>query len=232
MVVPSLHCVNTFDTPISNGGLAHQAAIDQRHLVISSTDQERRCKAAVTDETSIIKEATTERRFSARIQDKLKNRNAQDNKKSSDHVEDRSIRKKRKVYNTRKGNLSNAAEDVVEHTNPVVSPLRLVNKAVVPGDVEEGESNNLGAQQIANNVVVNGNAPANAVRKSDHAKAKEALRTFNKHYLHFVQVSFWYYFSRVLLGPSCIAVAPFLLVSYAPLASWFSSGRSRHIPLL
>lgn len=187
MVVPSLHCVNTFDTPISNGGLAHQAAIDQRHLVISSTDQERRCKAAVTDETSIIKEATTERRFSARIQDKLKNRNAQDNKKSSDHVEDRSIRKKRKVYNTRKGNLSNAAEDVVEHTNPVVSPLRLVNKAVVPGDVEAGESNNLGAQQIANNVVVNGNAPANAVRKSDHAKAKEALRTFNKHYLHFVQ---------------------------------------------
>jgi euchromatic histone-lysine N-methyltransferase len=50
----------------------------------------------------------------------------------------------------------------------------------------------------AENMAVGENGAASTFEKSDYAKVKETLRVFNKHYLHFVQVSLFSFVSAII----------------------------------
>lgn len=75
-------------------------------------------------------------------------------------------------------------DEVVE--DKAVSVPVISNDVSKPKDGDASESVEMCAPEKSKTGDENG--PANVVEKSDHAKVKETLRLFNKHYLHFVQV--------------------------------------------
>lgn len=64
----------------------------------------------------------------------------------------------------------------------------------------------------AENRAVSENGTASTLEKSDYAKVKETLRVFNKHYLHFVQVSLFSFLIRLSVCSLLIRLSPFLFL--------------------
>ncbi|KAK6928600.1 SET domain [Dillenia turbinata] len=108
-------------------------------------------------------EGTSERRFSARIKEKSSCPNAK-----RVCYDERVLRRKKQKKEP----------NVVKKKNPVVTEEKPVSQTV---SVAASDSNGV-------NGGCDGVPLANGVEKSDHARVKDTLRLFNKHYLHFVQV--------------------------------------------
>lgn len=110
-----------------------------------------------------------ERRVSARIQEKQREEKLRLGKRRVELPDDaeRGSDAKKKQHNVSRRKKRKEEDSV-----------NLEDERKVPVQTTKNESES-----------VNGNA-VNLAEKSDHAKVKETLRLFNKHYLHFVQVSF------------------------------------------
>ena len=159
----------------------------------SSMDNRRKSKSSVKSEKKTLKVESddthpVERRSSARIQ-KLKSEKASSVyrlEESPNSRPEQCSRKKTKVYQRRKAHTHEGSEEVV---GEAVSPTEGSSEAMDSDCVENGESTNPVLMEVAANMIVNDVSTTNVVEKSVYAKVKETLRTFNKYYLHFVQVS-------------------------------------------
>lgn len=127
------------------------------------------------------KESSVQRRTSARVQSKQKVDKellVRRRVELLDDREDASDRKKTKRCK-RSCNDKNVGKE------EVVGGQRRVNK-LEESTLLDDKSTNVGSVEV----VDSGNGTGNFVDKSDFVKVKETIRLFNKHYLHFVQVSF------------------------------------------
>lgn len=124
-------------------------------------------------DTDILASNGTERRSSARLQ-KLKSEKAL--RVRPEEKEEPENKKNVKVLKKRKVEKANVGSEVVENgDSKPEAELEVPNEKME--SVEGGE------------MVVIAENGTTGVEKSAYARVTETLRTFNKHYLHFVQVS-------------------------------------------
>ena len=194
MVVRSLVRTNKHENGIHNGHSLENG-------VTSGNTKRQKCKEVSGNNSE--KSPAVERRTSARIQ-KLKSEKAlcvRDREESPDHSEERVARKKPKVYERRKVNQPEEPKKTKVHERKNVNPPHTVvhdnkgseSKVVILGSKESKNSANAeGVQGAVKNLVLTEVAESGIwIEKSAHAKVTETLRTFNKLYLHFVQVCYW-----------------------------------------
>lgn len=185
MVVPSLGGVNNSVATDNQRSMASGSSVRKKGKSISGEVEKATVKVGSNRDSENTEPA--KRRYSARIQ-KLQSEKASSINRiaeSPNSQPEQCVRKKPKVYYRRKGNTGEGSEEVVaEAVSPIVSSSQAMDNDIA----ENGESKNL---EIVGNVTVNDVTTANAVEKSAYAKVKETLRIFNKHYLHYVQVSKW-----------------------------------------
>nr|DAD30408.1 TPA_asm: hypothetical protein HUJ06_009259 [Nelumbo nucifera] len=146
---------------------------------MSPSDEEMEDKAAVVTVTrgvaqrvqkTVSEKASVERRFSPRLQNRDKSRIpsycSTPEKESLDPVKDKVGKRKTKVYE-RRGRLTNIGDEQAQENGcEIPAPLG-------PSGVQCVDSVDPGL--------------TGAQEKSAYARVKETLRTFNSHYLHFVQ---------------------------------------------
>lgn len=137
------------------------------------------------------KKFTPEKRSSSRIKERAKTeklrlvRQRVELLDDVEDVEDGRSHKKTKVYQRRKGNFASMDEEDAGQNESDVLPAYFGS---TDGDVVAGgllRSKNL--DEVAGSVTVGKCIGGNVAEKSASAMVKDALRTFNKHYLHFVQ---------------------------------------------
>ncbi|KAA8548294.1 hypothetical protein F0562_004723 [Nyssa sinensis] len=183
MVVQSLHCVNACENHITTTSIDTEVITDHRHLMVSGVSMNDNgtldCEKFNGNKSA---SPLSERRTSARIQ-KLMSEKALRVRRAeelSNHVEEKVIRKKTRVYQRRKVNLPNVGSQGVENkASEVDIPDMGPNETKNCANVEVGAVVNMGLTEVAESGFVG--------EKSAYARVTETLRTFNKHYLHFVQ---------------------------------------------
>ncbi|XAR52062.1 Histone-lysine N-methyltransferase [Bertholletia excelsa] len=172
MVVRSPRCVNTCENGVSSSSLDNGVSVvaDHHHLIVSGVSCDKGSAKS------------SERRTSARIQ-KLKGEKAlrlRGRQESLDQLDVKVVRKKKRVNDRR------------EASPPEVAPQKL--------DDNKGSEDNKGALESNGDANADGLQGAvisagltevvqtvGGVEKSAYAMVTKTLRTFNKHYLHFVQ---------------------------------------------
>lgn len=198
MVAPSLHCVGDIDGTVSIGCVGQGLTADSRHSMASGgspIDGGRKPKfsfkfAKVSARVESEGDSPVERRFSARIQ-KLKSEKASCVNRLEEAPKSRSeqcSRKKEKGYKRKKENTPAGSEELAGEADVLIVGS---SDAVANCSMENGKSKNAESTDVVDNGTVNVVTTANGVEKSASAKVKETLRTFNKYYLHFVQVGIW-----------------------------------------
>ncbi|XP_057982560.1 histone-lysine N-methyltransferase, H3 lysine-9 specific SUVH4 isoform X2 [Malania oleifera] len=175
MVAQSLCCMNTVYDRVDSPGVDQRVAVDDECFMVSDV------KGGV-DTPVDTDGASSGRRTSARIRERLKNKEAILPANHVRHTEESAARSKKiKVYHRRKGKAQNAGAETMEQRVPDIGSEALnLNEAVDAAYVQ-------GLQGVAEKGIVGEGALANGVEISVHAKVKETIRTFNKHFLHFVQ---------------------------------------------
>ncbi|KAL6994530.1 hypothetical protein U1Q18_012632 [Sarracenia purpurea var. burkii] len=188
MVAPSLLGVHTCENgSVTGHSLGNGASVaSNRHYL--------KCEEV---RVSDLENRMFERRISARIQKmtNLKAIHLHSRKESSDHIEEKVVRKKAKVHENGYMNPPDVGPGVVDDSKcskgkeMVLGSNESRDSANAEGGQRaNGSANAEGCQGALNGIVLTELAVSGVGgEKSAYALVTETLRTFNKHYLHLVQ---------------------------------------------
>lgn len=181
MVVPSLNCMNPIQSSIANGEVSGGVGGVSKSPKCKVVLKYGRKVAKTEEQKELLEEPSLQRRVSTRIA-KQKADKALLVRRRVELLADKGDGDEKKTSKrSRRNGKYVGKEEVVKEEKRVDAVMKSNARTKL-----EGKSTIAGLEEK----VESGSGAANAVGKSDSAKVKEALRLFNKHYLHFVQARF------------------------------------------
>ncbi|GMP29813.1 hypothetical protein CsSME_00004762 [Camellia sinensis var. sinensis] len=189
MVVQSFQC--GFENGITSPSTDNNGVSVSADLMVSRVSEEGDMISIKCEEVSVNNSPALKRRASARIQ-KIKTEKAllrlRDEQESLKHVEEKVSRKKTRVYERKKVSVSPLL--VLDDNHHASSEANKVKPEIKYYSANAEGSRGAAFTEVAETQTQTetGTGIGVGVEKSAYALVTETLRTFNKHYLHFIQL--------------------------------------------